>query len=217
MTVYLSFKPLLEGKDLLPLNAPKHKLCSGRWVLSACQVSANSIKRLQWKSQTFLSQSEARWSTWFFRSTRNKIVKEVEILPPIRFRQVPFSGFWEEVENASVNQKLVGHLVFPIGSKNRNVVEDVTFFLHVKCQQAYSVQPTQRRSQKVSANQRLGRPSCFSDRPKLGFYFLSNSGKFRSMTSEKKSKMLKDNGRQTTYKQNRALETSLHVQKTINE
>ena len=51
-----------------------------------------------------------------------KLVEDVEILLPVKFRSIPFSGFRGEVEN-------------------------------------------------VSANQRPGRPSCFSDRPekhKLG-------------------------------------------------
>ena len=45
------------------------------------------------------------------------LVKDVKTLPPVKFRLIPLSGFREEVEH-------------------------------------------------VSANQRLGRPSCFSDQPK---------------------------------------------------
>ena len=42
-------------------NPPeKHKLCRGRWVLAACQVSLNSIQRFQKRSRKCLSQSEAR-------------------------------------------------------------------------------------------------------------------------------------------------------------
>ena len=63
-----------------------------------------------------------------------------------------------------------GHLVFPIGSKNTNLLEDVEILLLVKfrwipfCGFRGEVE-------NVSANQRPGRPSCFSDRPekhKLG-------------------------------------------------
>ena len=63
-----------------------------------------------------------------------------------------------------------GHLVFPIGPKNTNLVEDVDI-----------LRPDMFRSilfsgfigevENVSANQRPGRPSCFPDRPekhKLG-------------------------------------------------
>ena len=57
-----------------------------------------------------------------------------------------------------------GHLVFPIGPKNTNFVEDVEILLPVKfrwipfCGFRGEVE-------NVSANQRPGRPSCFSDRP----------------------------------------------------
>ena len=63
-----------------------------------------------------------------------------------------------------------GHLVFPIGLKNINLVEDVEFLLPVK----FLWIPFSGfwgEVENVSANQRPGRPSCFSDRPekhKLG-------------------------------------------------
>ena len=64
-----------------------------------------------------------------------------------------------------------GHLVFfPINPKNTNLVEDVEILLPVK----FSWIPFSRlrgEVENVSANQRPGRPSCFSDQPekhKLG-------------------------------------------------
>ena len=101
----------------------KHKLDRGHWGLASCRVSLNSDQRFQRRSPKCLSQSEARAAILFFRSARKNtnLVEDVEILLP-EFRWIPFSGFREEVEN-------------------------------------------------VSANQRPGRPSCFSDRPekhKLG-------------------------------------------------
>ena len=63
-----------------------------------------------------------------------------------------------------------GHLVFPIGPKNTNLVEDVEILLPVKfCWIPFS--GFRGEVENVSANQRPGRPSCFSDRPekhKLG-------------------------------------------------
>ena len=62
-----------------------------------------------------------------------------------------------------------GHLVFPNGPKNTNLVEDVEILLPVKlCWVSIS---SFRGVENVSANQRPGRLSCFSDRPekhKLG-------------------------------------------------
>ena len=58
----------------------------------------------------------------------------------------------------------VDHLVFPIGPKNTNLVEDVEILLPVK----FSWIPFscfREEVENVSANQRPGWPSCFSDRP----------------------------------------------------
>ena len=63
-----------------------------------------------------------------------------------------------------------GHLVFPVGPKNTNLVEDVEILLPVK----FSIIPFsgfRGEVENVPANQRPGRPSCFSDPPvqhKLG-------------------------------------------------
>ena len=48
----------------------KHKLGRGRWDLTSCQVSLNSVQRLQRRSRKCLGQSEARVSILFFRSAR---------------------------------------------------------------------------------------------------------------------------------------------------
>ena len=63
-----------------------------------------------------------------------------------------------------------GHLVFPISLKNTNLVEDVEILLLVKfCWIPFS--GFRGEVENVSANQRPGWPSCFSDKPekhKLG-------------------------------------------------
>ena len=63
-----------------------------------------------------------------------------------------------------------GHLVFPIGLKKPNLVEDVEIFLPVKfCWIPFS--GFKEKLDNISANQRPGWPSCFYDRPekhKLG-------------------------------------------------
>ena len=63
-----------------------------------------------------------------------------------------------------------GHLFLPIGPKNTNLVEDVEILLPIKF---HSIPFSGFRGEveNVSANQRPGRPSCFSDWPerhKLG-------------------------------------------------
>ena len=63
-----------------------------------------------------------------------------------------------------------GHLVFPIGPKNTNLVEDVEILLPVKFR-LILFSGFRGEVGNVSANQKPGRPSCFSDWPekhKLG-------------------------------------------------
>ena len=63
-----------------------------------------------------------------------------------------------------------GHLIFPNGPKNTNLVEDVEILLPVKFRWI-PFSGFRAEVQNVSANQRPGWPSCFSDRPekhKLG-------------------------------------------------
>ena len=173
------------------------------------------------------------------------MVEEIEILLPVKFPWIPFSSFREEVENVSANQRpgwpfcfsdqpekpkfgrghwylascqvslnsvqqfqrrslkmsqpirgQGGHLVFLINPKNTNLEEDVEMLLPVKfCWFPFS--GFRETVENVSANQRPGRPSCFSDQPekhKLGrgcwdvasCQFSLNSVQ---QVSEKKSKM----------------------------
>ena len=58
-----------------------------------------------------------------------------------------------------------GHLVFSIGPKNTNLVEDVEILLPVKFRWIL-FSGFRREVENISANQRPGRPSCFSDWPK---------------------------------------------------
>ena len=63
-----------------------------------------------------------------------------------------------------------GHLVFSIGPKNTNLVEDVEILLPVKFRQI-PFSGFRGEVENVSVNQRPGRPSCFTDQPekhKLG-------------------------------------------------
>ena len=98
------------------------------------------------------------------------LVEDIEIFFPIKFCWIPFSGFREEVENVSANQRLGQPSCFPSSPKNTNLVEDFEILLPVK----FLWIPFSgfiREVENFSANQRPGRPSCFSDRPekhKLG-------------------------------------------------
>ena len=89
-----------------------------------------------------------------------------------------------------------GHLVFPIGPKNTNLVEGFEILLPIKfCWIRFS--GFRGEVENVSANQKPGRPSCFSDRPEkhklgIGLWDLAScqiSLNFGSAVSEEKSKM----------------------------
>ena len=58
-----------------------------------------------------------------------------------------------------------GHLFLPIGPKNTDLAKDVEILLPVKCRRILFSGFTEE-VENVSANQSLGRPSCFSDQPK---------------------------------------------------
>ena len=82
----------------------KHKLSRGRWDLASCQVSLNSVKRLQRRSRKCLSQSEGGNLVFPIGPKNTNLVEGVEILLPVKSRWIPFSGF-REVENVSANQR----------------------------------------------------------------------------------------------------------------
>ena len=76
--------------------------------------------------------------------------------------KIRFSGYAGEVKNISTNQRPV--LVFPIDQKKTNLVEDVEILLLVKF---HWIPFSGFRGRNLSANQRPGRPFCFSNRSEI--------------------------------------------------
>ena len=97
------------------------------------------------------------------------LVEDVEILLTVKFRWIPFSGFREEVENVSANQR-PGRPSYFSDRPEKHKLGRGHWDLPVKfCWIPFS--GFREEVENVSANQRLGRPSCFSDQPekhKLG-------------------------------------------------
>ena len=150
----------------------KHKLGRGRLDLASCQVSLNSVRRFQRRSRKCLSQSEARAAILFFPiGPKNaNCVEDVEILLPVKFRWIPFSGFRGEVENVSANQRPGRPSFFIDRPEKHKHVEDVEILLPVKFRWI-PFSGFRGEVENVSANQRPGRPSCFSahsEKHKLG-------------------------------------------------
>ena len=114
-----------------------------------------------------------------------------------------------------------GHLVFPIGLKNTNLVEDVEILLPVRFH-PIPFSGFRGKVENVSTNQRPGQPSCFSDRPEKhklcrGCWDLascqvsSNSIKRFQRRSRKCEKLTTTYGRRTMHDHNSALEPSAQV------
>ena len=121
------------------------------------------------KSQQFRCQGGHLVSPISPKNTN--FVEDVEILLPVKFRWILSSGFREEVENYSANQRPGRPSWFSDRpEKNTNLVEDVKILFPIKfCWIPFS--GFREEVENVSANQRPWRPSCFSDRPekhKLG-------------------------------------------------
>ena len=66
------------------------------------------------------------------KQKNTNVVEDVDILLSVKFRWIPFSSFRGKVENVSANQRLGGHLDFPIGPKNTNFVHDIEILPLVK-------------------------------------------------------------------------------------
>ena len=155
-----------QGQFLITDRTEKLKLGRGRWDIASCRVSFNSIQLFQRRSQKCLSQSEARAAILFFRLARNtqtwlRTLRSCFLLSFVEFQ----SAVSEEKSKMSQPIKVQGgHLVFPISPKNTNLVEDVEFLLPVKFRWIL-FSGFRGEVENVSANQRPGPPSCFSDQP----------------------------------------------------
>ena len=153
-----------QSRNFVYWLARKYKLGRGCWDLASCQVllnfcSAVSEEKLK-MSQPIRGQ---RGHLVFLICLKNtNLVEDVEILLPVKFRWIPFSGFWGEVENVSANQRPGRPSCFSDRPKNTNLVEDVEILLPVKfCWIPFT--GFRGEVKNVSANQRPGRPTNFSD------------------------------------------------------
>ena len=91
--------------------------------------------------------------------------EDVEILLPVKFHQIPFNSFREEVEKClSQSEARAAILFFPISPKNTNLVEAVEMLLPLKFRWI-PFRGIRGKVENASANQMPGWQSCFSDRP----------------------------------------------------
>ena len=78
------------------------------------------------------NQRPGRPSCFSNQPEKHKLGRAHLDLASCQFRRIPFNGFREEVKSVSANQSSGDHLVFPIGPKNTNLVEDIEILLPVK-------------------------------------------------------------------------------------
>ena len=159
------FDGLARVAFLFTFQPEKHKLGRGRWDLTSCQVSLNSVQRFRRKSKN-MSQSirGQRGHIVFSISPKNtNLVEDVENLLSIKFHWIPFSGF-KEVENVSVNKRPGWLSCFSDRPEKRDLVGDVEILLPVKFHWI-PFRGFRGKVENVSASQSPGWPSCFSDPP----------------------------------------------------
>ena len=139
--------------------------------VSSCQVSLNSVQQFQRRSRKCLSQSEARAAILFFRSAwKTQLCRGHWDLASCQVSLNSVQRFQRSRKCLSQSEARAAIFFFPTGPKNTNLVEDVEILLPVKFCWILFI-GFREEVENVSANQRLGRPSCFSDRPekhKLG-------------------------------------------------
>ena len=132
------------------------------------------------------------------------LVEDVEILLPIKFRWIPFSGFRGEVENDSANQRAGRPFCFSDRPEKHKLgigVWDLASYLV----SLNSVQRFQRRSRKCLSQSEARAAILFfrSTRKTQTWWrtlrscFLSSFVEFRSVVSEEKLKMWKVNDGRT--------------------
>ena len=136
---------------------------SAQVLKQEAQRARATYRAPEYNVQPFWGIGQGRHFCLLIRPKNTTLVEDVEILLPIKFRWIPFSGFRGEVENDSANQRPGRPSCFSIGPQNTNLVEDIEILLPVKFRWI-PFSGFKGEVEHVSANQRPGQPSCFSDR-----------------------------------------------------
>ena len=79
----------------------------GRLTLASYQVSSNSVQGLQRKKSSIPQSNRGQGGNlwWRIGKKSTNLVKYIEYMVPIKFRQIPFRGCRGKVEHVSVNQR----------------------------------------------------------------------------------------------------------------
>ena len=140
-----------------------HKLRRERWDLASCKVLLISFLWFQRRSPKCSANQRQRRPSCFSDRPKKKH-KHGRGRWNLASCQVSLNSVSEK--KSKMSQPIRGHgdhLVFPIGPKNTNLVEDVEILILVKFRWI-PLSGFRGEVENVSANKRPGRPSCFSDR-----------------------------------------------------
>ena len=149
------------GHLVYPIGPEKHTIGKGRWDF------ASSLPKFRWipfRGEVEMSRpirGQGGHLVFPIGPKSTNLVEDVEILLPVKFVELVSE---EKSKMSRPNRGQGDHLVYAIRPKNKNLVEDVEILFPIKCHWI-PFSGFREEVENISANQRPGRPSCFSDRP----------------------------------------------------
>ena len=180
----------------------------GRWDLASCQVSLKIFRLAVSEEKSKMSRQirgQGGHLVFPISPKNTNLVEDIEILLPVKFRWILFSGFRGEVENVSTNQRPGRPSCFSDQHEKHKLCRGCWDL--ASCQVSLnSVQRFQRRSRKcLSQSEARAAILFFRSAWKtqiryrmLSSCFLSSFVEFCSVVSEEKLKMWKVNDGRTT-------------------
>ena len=164
---YVSANQKLGRPSCFSDRPEKHKLGRGHQDLASYQVLFYSVQQIQRRSRKCLSRSEARAAILFFRSAWKTQTSERTLRSCFLSSFVEFRAAVSE-EKSKMSQPIRsqgGHLVFQKPEKHK-LGKSTLRSCFLSSFISFLFSGFRGEVENVSANQRPGRPSCFSDRPK---------------------------------------------------
>ena len=130
---YVAANQRLGQPSCFSYRPEKHKLCRWRWDIASCWVLLNSVQKFKVRSRNVSANQRRSGHLDFQMEPKNTNFQEdVEILLPVKFHLILFSGCRGEVENVFQVRDQGDYLLFLIGPKITNFVENVALLLPVK-------------------------------------------------------------------------------------
>ena len=130
---YVAANQRLGQPSCFSYRPEKHKLCRWRWDIASCWVLLNSVQKFKVRSRNVSANQRRSGHLDFQMEPKNTNFQEdVEILLPVKFHLILFSGCRGEVENVFQVRDQGDYLLFLIGPKITNFVENVAILLPVK-------------------------------------------------------------------------------------